>query len=199
MIHNRLGPTFPGGSIVIGYILIIFALYVSIWMPGLSLLSTCFLGTYEVGELGGLAFLKSAAGALIPMLLGGLMVFTQDGIQIDPIRKRLKNYTSVFGIAFGKWEQLKTYPYLIVLRSKQKLVVRGGPMNTMEVSSRDAYKYDLFLASRNHLKRVMVGSYPGKDRAYTYGEGLAGQLGIQLVRYNPGKIHHTRIKDLPQS
>lgn len=91
IIDNKLHQPFPGGARFSGWILIIFGIVALIKIWGIGLI-----------------------------LLGSFFAFTRVGITIDFERKVIRNYSVLWGIKFGKWEQMSDFQKVRINKKKVK-------------------------------------------------------------------------------
>ena len=125
---------------------------------------------------------------VVPSALIGLgFLLYRSGLDFDAEQQRFRVFFTVFGIKVGKWEPLSAYPDLVVLRSKKKSSDEYLEDEIPSYSSDTWVEYELYLASPNHFKLILVNHYDDKMAAYHAAEDLLSFMGCQLVQYNPGR------------
>lgn len=115
------------------------------------------------------------------LLFGGMVLsIWKVGVRINPVDKKVQKYDRIFGIPLGKWVPLASFPYLGLLRKKTGKGMEENP----------AVTYEVYLLSRNHLKRFFICKIQGHPQALETVRNLSDQLDIPFVPYNPGKLDH---------
>jgi hypothetical protein len=155
MIKIRHGFSFSGVIISVGiaFSLFGFLMLFEVWLIGLVLLAI------------GLFFSTSAYG-----------------IQIDVVESKFREYGSIIGIKYGKWQDLIQMPYLSIMSSRAGLRVYSRSNKSVSLASD---QFNINLLSENHRKRVKVISFDNMDDAQIYGEELSGTLHTGIVKFNP--------------
>ena len=123
---------------------------------------------------------------MIPIMLGLGMVMSYSGVQLDPQARKVKDYTWTWFMKLGKWQSLKGYNDVIVLRSKKTFSfgMHGGYGASMEASQVD---YEVFIVNGNHFSRILICRKRNQDAAYREARTIATKMDCELVRYNPGR------------
>ncbi|MEL6592643.1 MAG: hypothetical protein AAFQ87_01940 [Bacteroidota bacterium] len=129
----------------------------------------------------------------LALLMGFVLGVLREGVSLDPANGQFRSYWSALGIKMGSWKPLDKYPYLVLLRSKTKFssgpLVRGVPLPDTSFSQ---VTFDLYLMSRNHLKRELITISTDQEKAKEMARDLAEDLGVEFVAYNPGQIVHQK-------
>lgn len=125
-------------------------------------------------------------GGFIPLLVGLTITFSITGIILDTERKRIKEYTSIWFMKFGKWYSLDSYPDILVLRrTRSNGMNMYGTGSTMMTTS--TVIFEVSFASPNHLELFLIARKYNEHEAYRLARELEKETGHELVRYNPGK------------
>lgn len=137
------------------------------------------------GSFAGIAM--ASAGLIVSVLydLTGLflfipglfMGFTYEGTRIDPAKRRIMNYTSIFGlIALGKWYDIDTFNRFTIYRSTKRgtLHSRGNVPLDLKISD-----IRLALLSRKGKVKVTVNRFRTFEEARTHMSWLITELRIQ--------------------
>lgn len=179
MIRNRLGKTFHFGAILVGYVLLLFSLWITLEC-GYSLVNT-FTKTMDYSLVSFVSFVAL-------FVAGAVLASTSDGIIIDALNNKVKVYTSIFGLGLGGWSDLNMYPCLCVFGYETLWAVKDND------PSKPAYKkkYDLCLMSAKHYRRILVKNFKEKEDAIAYAQKLESLLSKDFVKYNPGKLKHVK-------
>jgi hypothetical protein len=144
--NNNLGKFFGPSSSYMGYIFIACGIFASAY----SLL------------------------ALTLIIPGFFMAFTYNGTIIDTDKKRLKPYTSLFGIfRTGKWIDTDQFTRFNIIKATKKYTTysRANVRFDMDVSD-----IELLIINRNGTKKVVLNKYSNFEDAHKEMEELSGKL-----------------------
>jgi hypothetical protein len=144
--NNNLGKFFGPSSSYMGYIFIACGIFASAY----SLL------------------------ALTLIIPGVFMAFTYNGTIIDTDKKRLKPYTSLFGIfRTGKWIDTDQFTRFNIIKATKKYTTysRANVRFDMDVSD-----IELLIINRNGSKKVVLNKYSNFEDAHKEMEELSGKL-----------------------
>jgi hypothetical protein len=144
--NNNLGKFFGPSSSYMGYIFIACGIFASAY----SLL------------------------ALTLIIPGFFMAFTYNGTIIDTDKKRLKPYTSLFGIfRTGKWIDTDQFTRFNIIKATKKYTTysRANVRFDMDVSD-----IELLIINRNGSKKVVLNKYSNFEDAHKEMEELSGKL-----------------------
>ncbi|MEZ4825127.1 MAG: hypothetical protein R3C61_02365 [Bacteroidia bacterium] len=140
-----------------------------------------------VALIGGrLFFFDGIVLGLVPLIAGLAITFSHTGILLDIPGKRIKEYTWVLFIKFGRWHSLESYPDILVLRRKRSMGITtyGGGAT---VRTQSEVVFEVSFANPNHLDLFLICRKADEQEAYTLARELEAETGHELVRYNPGK------------
>ena len=144
--NNNLGKFFGPSSSYMGYIFIACGIFASAY----SLL------------------------ALTLIIPGFFMAFTYNETIIDTDKKRLKPYTSLFGIfRTGKWIDTDQFTRFNIIKATKKYTTysRANVRFDMDVSD-----IELLIINRNGSKKVVLNKYSNFEDAHKEMEELSGKL-----------------------
>jgi hypothetical protein len=144
--NNNLGKFFGPSSSYMGYIFIACGIFASAY----SLL------------------------ALTLIIPGVFMAFTYNGTIIDTDKKRLKPYTSLFGIfRTGKWIDTDQFTRFNIIKATKKYTTysRANVRFDMDVSD-----IELLIINRNGSQKVVLNKYSNFEDAHKEMEELSGKL-----------------------
>jgi hypothetical protein len=144
--NNNLGKFFGPSSSYVGYIFIACGIFASAY----SLL------------------------ALTLIIPGVFMAFTYNGTIIDTDKKRLKPYTSLFGIfRTGKWIDTDQFTRFNIIKATKKYTTysRANVRFDMDVSD-----IELLIINRNGSQKVVLNKYSNFEDAHKEMEELSGKL-----------------------
>ena len=130
------------------------------------------------------------AGTLL-FFAGGYFGFTATGISIDTDNKAVRQYTSYFGIKYGRWNEYPTYPYLCIIRKDRK---RNRFLAESNEEADKPYQYEVILLSRSHRGKVLLQIVYDRETAERVANRLAGEMNCEVVTYEPPGRAKTRKK-----
>lgn len=138
--------------------------------------------------LGGVFLLWTAnwVGAGICLALSATLFLLHQGVDVDLEQRRVKPFLLVLGVRWGKWKPLAHTPDMVVLRSTVISPFSMLYSGAQQLTFRDTV-YDVYLASPSHLTLIQLRRLRGESNAYQSASTLARQMGVSLVRYNPGQ------------
>ena len=140
--NNNLGKFFGPSSSYMGYVFIICGIVAS---------------TYSL----------LALTLLIP---GFFMAFTYNGIIIDIDKKRLKPYTTLFGIfRTGKWIDADQFTRFNIIKATKKYTTYSRTNLRLDMNVSDI---ELLLINRNGTKKIILNKYPNFEDAHKEMEEL---------------------------
>lgn len=149
--NNRLGKTFGPQLSFSGWILLIFGV----------LFITDFMGMALV---------------VVGLFLGSMA----DGVLIDADQRKIKRYSSPFGLNFpGRWEEIGTHAGLVIIpfRKEYAVLSRSNRRNTTITSD-----FRIFLTCSNHKPRYAIKACPTKEEAVLEAEKLSGLLHVPIMK-----------------
>ena len=165
MIDNRISKYFPPALRSIGYL---------------------FMG---IGVA--MAFGSPITGIALA-LAGAAISFTVSGVQIDPDRGRIRDYTGLFMIKLGKWAPLDGYSDIAVLRKRIKTAAYSRA--NLSTTTSDEVAFDICLLDKTHRKKRVIERHLNADAAEERAKALARTLGSKYGQYNPEISAATRAR-----
>jgi hypothetical protein len=127
------------------------------------------------------------------VIVGVFLVTSINGVLIDPVKKRIKQYSRYFGIKAGNWESLEPYPDLVILRRQLKSEATSYLTGSKGEITNDLY-FDVCLANPSHRKKIEVNRLKGEEPARKSAEELAKLFGLEIKPYNPVISAKTRAR-----
>ncbi|QHI37916.1 hypothetical protein IMCC3317_32990 [Kordia antarctica] len=118
------------------------------------------------------------SGSLFGMILSGMSIFFfhKDGSEIDLEINKYRTFTEVFGLRFGKWEELPEIEYISVFSTTESTIVRS--MSAEATIKNDIIVLNLFY-NGNH--RIKAYSTTNKEDAFKIATQIAGILKIDIL------------------
>ena len=154
-IKNKIGNSFPTTLVIVGVIAVLGSVIEMFTNPIIAII----------------------------LLLVGLFICTSSyGTEIDVTNKKYREYGSIYGLKRGSWFDLKTMPYIAILRSRS-----GYRMySTSNRSTTDTTDfYDVCLLNQSHRKKVVLMKFKSNDEALKFASNMESQLGVVLTQFNP--------------
>ncbi len=152
------GKVSPSNVLLIGYIIL-----------GISVL--LLLGDWIVGTIG--------------IVIGALITFTREGIDILPEQKVVVFYTKLFG--FFKIKKKKNYgnfQYITVIPVKETVTAYS---RISSVSNTD-YKFGLCLLNVNYRNKTDLTRFGQRSQSVEIAKQLAHRMGLEYFEYDPTMI-----------
>ena len=119
---------------------------------------------------------------IIVIILGILFGFSKQGVEVE--NKKIREFNQYFWIKFGKWINLKEYPYLCILKITEKQKINSARTNIG--SSYKTMVYRLTLLNHNHYKKLHLEQYEDETIAEANAQEISALLGVKRVTFSPG-------------
>ncbi|HXC04386.1 MAG TPA: hypothetical protein VNZ86_06505 [Bacteroidia bacterium] len=145
--------------------------------PPIVLANYIVLGAGVVSLLAGYAVL-----GIILCLVGGFVIFTKEGVDVDTANKLIRRYTSFYGIKKGTWIAVNEYPFVCLFKSKSSFRINRIAQNSLEVGD---VEYDVYLLNRSHRDRFLVKTTKTEAQAKEYARQIAKEMDLEFVLYAP--------------
>lgn len=149
--NNRLGKTFGPQLSFSGWILLLF-------------------GVFFITDFMGMALV------VLGLFLGSMT----DGVLIDFDQRKIKRYSSPFGLNFpGRWEEIDEHAGIVIIpfRKEYAVLSRSNRRNTTVISD-----FRIFLTGSNHKPRYSIKACAGKEEAVLEAEKLSGLLHVPIMK-----------------
>lgn len=141
-----------------------------------------FLG-YIIAVIGVFGVFSIGLKSLFFFLVGLGISFTRFGVLIDTEHKRLKEYTRVFWVKFGKWELLDDYPFITVLEIRESVAMFS---NANVKHTHKNLMFKITLLTENHYEKILLKSMKDRDLAHHQAKEIAANINVEKVIYSPG-------------
>ena len=138
---------------------------------------------YIISVIGLFGVFSIGFKSLFIFLVGLGLSFTRSGVLIDVDKRRLKEYTSVFWVKFGKWELLDYYPYITVLEITESVAMFSSA-NVKHENKGLVFK--ITLLNENHYIKLLIKRLKDRDLAHYEAKKIADKLNVEKVIYSPG-------------
>jgi hypothetical protein len=155
VLNNKLGKFFSPSASYGGYVFIACGIFASFYSPL----------------------------ALILLIPGLFMAYTYEGILIDTDKKKLRPYTSLFGIfTTGKWIDANQFTRFNIVKSTKQYTSYSRANMRFDMNISDI---ELLLINRNGTKKVIVNKYNNFEDAHKEIEELHEIL-LPFSEYHDG-------------
>lgn len=141
-----------------------------------------YLG-YVITLFGILGLFTIGLRALLFCIIGLGLSFSIEGVLIDKVGNRFKEYSQFYWLKFGKWQSLTNYPYLTVLEITEKQTMYSRA-NVAHANTNIVY--EITLLNDTHYSRILLKQVKQKEQAHMEAEQLAHDLQLEKVVYSPG-------------
>ena len=113
------------------------------------------------------------AFAVLLVGVGGFFSFTKSGVLIDAEDKSVKQYTQIMGFKKGDFKEASNYPFICIIEKKMP-----GSRN-----QKDSKKHEIYLLSKSHRRKVLLGMYKDEAKANQEVRKLASVFSSEVVDY----------------
>jgi hypothetical protein len=145
VINNRLDKTFGPQMSFSGWILLVF----------------------------GLAFILNIMGIIL-IIIGFVLATFKDGVMLDTIKSRVRQYSGPFGFAlYGRWQALDNFSGLTVVQLKRKITQLSRSNRENSYFEED---FRVFLVGKDHKPAFPIFKSPTKELAVKEMDKLAELL-----------------------
>lgn len=124
------------------------------------------------------------------MIFSFLFTTTYYGTEIDIQHRKIRTIICLYGLKKGEWEDLDTYPFLSVLKSKS-----GYTINSSRSSQSYNYvesKFDVCLLTLSHRKKIVIQRFGKQEQAEKLMREMAETIYKEVVTYAPVVSERTR-------
>lgn len=122
---------------------------------------------------------------LISILFG----YYQHEVELNPDENSIRSSRRIFFLNFGKWHNLDLYTDTFILR---KTLRTGARYNLGQETILKATVFQLFMAQKNHRKKVLIQSFENNEHAQEAQEQMAKKMKLKVVKFNPPISQRTR-------
>lgn len=114
--------------------------------------------------------------------IAGALFTIHEGVEIDTVNKRYREYTSLLFVYVGKWKPLPTIDYITIYRERlhQNIYVSRIATDTTSDSIKVALVY-----GKN--KQIPIGKFESKKDAINLGVMFSKELGVKLLDYTSSR------------
>jgi hypothetical protein len=121
-------------------------------------------------------------GASITFVLGTLLVFSYQGILIDPVKKRYIKYDRFLSWKVGRWEPLSTPSYVTIVRINlsSRRTAPSPIVVPQDKQGARAYKVNLVVEGDERFISICRGA---RERMVEEALSLGNHFGIRVLDY----------------
>lgn len=125
--------------------------------------------------------LKHPLVGLFMLTLGGLLVTTKHGIEIDCENQFIRDYVSYYGLRRGKWKSYSGYTDLALLSGSGK---RKNKLQPYVKGSR-AKNVSLYILTEDHSEKKLIYRFKRNDKPLEEVSDLAKRMRLIFTSYSP--------------
>ncbi|HET6990107.1 MAG TPA: hypothetical protein VFJ43_02240 [Bacteroidia bacterium] len=137
-----------------------------------------------------LIFLFGFFPSILLLLVSLFIVSVVQGVQVDPMNKKIRSYISFLGIKKGKWEELENFPFICVLR-KNKELEADSLAQTQPIIIKSV-QYEICLLNHDHFIRMLLLTVNKIEDAKRVAEEYSTILKKPIVEFHPKRISERR-------
>jgi len=146
---------------------------------------------YALISIGLISLFNNLLIGVVVLILGLIMIFTYNGVQIDVPNKRIRNYTKCLGLLIGKWQGLDVFTDIAVLQTNET----SRALSLANVALKESEKYyDVFLLNKSHRIKFRIKRCLEKSMAIEDAQSIAGLLELEYSIYSPVISEATHLK-----
>lgn len=121
-------------------------------------------------------------GGISLFIIGLAMVFSRKGVILDFENKKIKEYSGLFFIKLGKWNNLVSYPDVSVLMMNIKST--GFSRTGLEFTETNKV-YRIYFMDEYHRKRLRIKDFNKMEIAISNAKVIAEKMEMEFAEYNP--------------
>lgn len=156
MIDNSISNFFPPAVRTVGYVILIAGILLILANPIIGIAIT---------------------------LIGTFVSFAKKGVQIDIGSKRFRDYTGLFGLAYGRWESLEGFTDISVLR--KRISTTAYSRSNRSASTSSGIYYDVCLLDKTHRTKRIINRLTNEEESIKNAKELSAILEVDYAAYNP--------------
>lgn len=126
-------------------------------------------------------------GFFAALIIGSLLLFSYEGIEIDKKNKTFNEWSRWFGIRFGKARSLELIDSISTILETDSGKFFAITEKSPEITE-DYYK--VFLMSENHLHKIFICKSKKKEEIKHMAESIAFWLNLEVKPYSPKRFTH---------
>src|SRR5690606_1374362 len=115
---------------------------------------------------------------LFGVLLSVLILFINNGVEIDPKNMKYRSYKTYYWIKKGEWKNIPLNSSLVILTKTGTQSTSGG-RGAQEISRSGLY-YELYLMNSEHRNRFYIDNSENKLEIETTARKISEKTGIAI-------------------
>ena len=119
------------------------------------------------------------------IIIGSVLLFSTEGIEIDKKNQTYREWTRWFGLKSGKSHSLEMIKSLSVILETDN--EKFFPVTDQSPAKTEDY-YKVFLMNENHLHKIFVAKSKQKEEAFQYAEVISLWLNLEIKTYSPQRF-----------
>ena len=132
-------------------------------------------------------------GAALSIVLIGLpimaMAIYRVGTEIDHEGSRLREYGSLFGLRWGKWQASTPFKAIVILGKRRTGTMYSQGQVALDQAERN---HDVTLVDATHRKKFLLKACNSVAAARSLAEQVATFTGLPVERYAPQRLSERR-------
>lgn len=116
----------------------------------------------------------------IALIIGGIIILTNEGIELDLKHNLYRNISSIFGIKLGSWKRFPEINYISIFRTNTTKVLGGIGLQSI-ASARITEKIILINLFIDNQKPTTLYTTKNKDLAVEICSKLKEKYGFEIV------------------
>ncbi len=132
-------------------------------------------------------------GGVLSIFLIGLpilaMAIYRVGTEFDHERTCLREYGSVFGFRWGKWQAATPFKAIVILGKRRVSTMYSRGQVALDQAERN---HDVTLVDSTHRKKFLLKACDSVEEARSLAEQVAAYTGLPVERYAPQRLSERR-------
>jgi len=117
------------------------------------------------------------------------MAIYRVGTEIDPERSRIREYGSLFGLRWGKWQAATPFKAIVILGKRRVSTMYSQGQVALDQAERN---HDVTLVDATHRKKFLLKACDSVGDARALAEHVATFTGFPTERYSPQRLSERR-------
>lgn len=120
---------------------------------------------------------------------GGFILTASEGLFVDSLGKRVRKYTTTFGLKRGKWVEVGGYSQITIMSNRASY---NKTMKGVSPTSFTQMLYKVFILNKNHTRKFMLYTSTSMADARTKLAIIGKELSLEEADYAPPKVKNRR-------
>lgn len=124
---------------------------------------------------------KIITGVLL-LIIGSIITFSTYGIEISETNNKIRKFTTILGITFGKFKTINNYSQISIVKKNYRYKLSGRSNAGIIVSKN---KYNVCLFNETFRKKFIVKICDSYKDAVEFSDKLAFIIKIEVTKFTP--------------